>query len=125
MRDAQYVEYLREVSTHPPTHRLIRPLSIHPPTHPPTHTKVKRWLDAEEKAVLQALKKKEDDRVQDLVAREERKEEVQRVLSGLWSVSTTAVNVHPPTHPPTHPSIYSPTYLSTYLPTYLPTYFHR
>ena len=66
MRDAQYVEYLREV---------------------------KKWVEVEEKEVLRALRRKEDERASGLREREERRERMQRVLVGLWEGSATAATM--------------------------------
>jgi len=66
MRDAQYVEYLREV---------------------------KKWVEVEEREVLRALRKKEDERASGLREREERRERMQKVLVGLWEGSATAATM--------------------------------
>lgn len=63
MRDAQYVEYLQEV---------------------------KRWVEVEEQEVLQALRRKEDERVRDVMEREERREKMQQVVGGLWQGGAAA-----------------------------------
>ena len=66
MRDAQYVEYLREV---------------------------KRWVEVEEREVLRALRRKEDERASGVREREERRERMQKVLVGLWQGSATAATM--------------------------------